>query len=590
MRYLLSLLLLLASFASVDAAETRKFCIFTVGGHTGTHGGNFHGHSNLTQEYRALNEAHAVQIDLLNKMGVPFDIIDISDSSSWGPKWLADDGVNVGPEAGMSDEDWFAARYFAWGMSLPKLTTGAGENDEVLYFFQDGDATRTQADGPLSGTWSIPGVAFCSGYFVDRPTFNIGITIAFIEGANYPAGFLANGDSLETVADANALSTADTANVTRIWTGENAVRDTVKAWRWKDSAYFFKLGWGGGGTADARANPQVLIMGLNKVFEHAGYYPPKKLTLQLLIDHPLEASIGAAVDTLSSYAARGNWKINLGVLLPTAAVDAHEDRGGLAAFLRNPDYYEATPHSHWIDATWGKWGSYMNYTAMAGAGIYWDWTAFSDTALIESRYLLMEAAITDTLGLPLGIGPNRYFNCPGGGISDIQASSLIRMGVSGLRAFDYGDSIGKVEHRRRLGFETINPHREYQTSWMTTDVEYGGGGWAHVIPEVEFACSSCSTGAEAIAANVAYAPNATIIGHYSAMIARIGRSLAGGQGFFFHGKNMRGSDPIIRNALWKRLLTLQRECPRMFRVQAAPDPYRPRTSYIARATTGTQRP
>jgi hypothetical protein len=539
----------------------------------------------------ALSQLYTTVTDILDRQGVPYSVFLPTDSANWGPDW-------EGAGAAVADSTWFRSQGYMGHVICQPDMVGTNDNSEMKDYFNDGDGNvGVQQGSPLDGDWGTPVILLAPGFFTGETSISVDVGDtqsyrAVVTGQNIGLGQLANGDSLEWSSQINQYDPSDAADVTVLAYGDDSLNTgtAMKAWQYKTSLFIYRFN-SGGGTNGAFLQPQGVVLALGKLFDEAGYVPSRPLNLQMLIDHPFEDSQAAHIESLVAQMKRGKWELNLGPLTPMGQ-QAGVWTGG-PVFSANKDLFWANPHSHYSEDAAGDpvlWGNYMNFASWDKAGEGWDVKAWTDTSNIYPNWRVMNASITDSLGLRLVAGYNRHANLPGGGMSDLQAYGLAQMGYFSVRAFT-SDSTGAVNRRLTHNPLTYSGARNLYWSrpWIMTDHQSTDGPPIWVIPEMEFGCSSCSTWTQAWTLKAAYNPINTRPGVLNRELAVMGRAMIGGMGWFFHGHNLRGDDELMATTL-RRLASLQRAAPNMFAVTARAEPLIPRRHNTARPSGGIPRP
>ena len=175
-----------------------------------------------------------------------------------------------------------------------------------------------------------------------------------------------------------------------------------------------------------------------------------------------------------------------------------------------------------------------------------------DTAVIWPRMIEMRKAIADTMGLDLAVGPYRYFNVPGGGISVHQVYPWIQEGYSGVRSFltTETDSIGHASRFDRLeqpygdilGGRSTSSNRWWRVPYTLADPKTPNGRKVtYAVNAMEFVLGSRdTTWGEFITTNAGYNPTFTSNGVCNRLVSFWLRMAAGQGEAFMHGMNLNG--------------------------------------------------
>jgi len=524
MRMIFVLLCLLWAQGAQAQSDTRKVAVWVTSGTSGQGTDRTTGNSATASGTGGLSKCHSVMIELLEQMGVPYDVFLFPDSANWGTS-------SATPTK--ADSTWFREQGYL-GCAYCQRGMDSGNSFEAVEYFTDAAGNRGNQTGSLvDGNWGIPTVVF--GVDVTSRSAAAGFENgAFGESSpsieSRQKGAFANGDSLEWFCNQATKDPSQTVTV-QAWGGDtlDGTATAMKAWRHRNSTYYYSIGSGPPG--DAWNSPVPILLGLAKLFEHAGYKPRQKLVFHLTVDHPAPTSQRRALsDTFFTYVREGNWKF-------TAAIKAHtseqiESDSDINTAFRpwkegsNPNHWVGHPHSH-----------------INGVGNYhfsdWNFATYADTATLYARWRFMEQAIRDTMLLPMARGYERTAMLPGGSMSFPHLYGLAQLGYSAVRAAPNPDSIGLETTNQQVSsgqgqagrpFLFVEPKSAHpgKAIWVVANISHPGSDdttWSQVPNQ---------------STNVAY------IGRLAQHFAYLTVSIVWDNDFFWHGQeNLEGPDEII---------------------------------------------
>lgn len=372
----------------------------------------------------------------LDQMGVPYDIYELADTTNWWKK-LGELGPLASNNPGVADSIRFRRAGYLGAFCVTPSTFSA---EPYFKRFQDGRVRGSQMASPLGGRWGIPCLVLSDGLEnqVAYPFWNgaayISIGVTSPTGESYiRKGFKKTATDFSDTLDVGRASNwqVQTGQIDSIdvliradslgLTGSQGGR--MVAWKWKSSAYYYPTG-------DAGTSIWSLL-GLNTIFEAAGYTPRRKLNLHLTLDHPIPETITdtAPSESVWTYIDYNKWRFS-------AAMKAHTlERVNQTAAMT----------AYWVGKMRAASIGGYPHSHVRGIGNYydtgWNHVTFADTALKRQRWNLMEKAITDTLKLTAAAGYERTIGFPGDGVYYPDLYIFAQNRYTDIRSFA-SDSLG----------------------------------------------------------------------------------------------------------------------------------------------------
>lgn len=434
-RLLCALALTLLAVPAFAQSDTRKLAVFVFQGDEAQNYLRTTGTVNATA--KPYNETHTEAMWALERMGVPVEFFEIADSANWWKK-LGEAGPLAANNPGVPDSVRFRQAGFFGCLIVGGNTSAALP---FIRYFQSGTRRGSYYDSPLSGRWGIPTVVFTDGmennagaaFFNGGAYISVGVTSP--TGVSYIRhGFKKTasdfGDTLDVgrslkwqiatgqIDSIDVLIRSDSLSLT------GSAGGRMSAWKWKASTYYYPTG--------AAGTSIWTLLGLNTLFEAAGYTPRRKLNLHWTLDHPYPETITdtAPSESVWTYIDRNGWRWS--AALKADGIARTNQTAAMANYWRakmNAAGIGGYPHSH----TTGI-GNYFQATS-------WNLTTFADSALKRQRWNWMEAAITDTMRLRAAQGYERTIGFPGDGVYYPDLYIFAQNRYTDIRSFQ-SDSIG----------------------------------------------------------------------------------------------------------------------------------------------------
>jgi hypothetical protein len=579
---LFALALLVLPAVAMGQSDTRKVAVFTHNADGSTSSKDTPTTGNTADAvFEGVSQGHAMTLHLLDRMGVPYQVFNFADSAGWG----------VGDGAA-SDSAWFREQNYMGVITvvnLPGSSSGTGDESYDYFVNETAGDNGKQAASPLSGKWSIP----CVVVVVERAYRIAGQmdpgTWSFISSGaqddKYTAAF-SNGDSLEMHHRKHTIDPSQTVEVI-LASGDtlDGSGSFTRAWKLEDSAYFYLVG-----TASATGpfeNPVPIIMGLSKMFDVAGYTPARKLNLHLTIDHTIPPRDNAQTDSMYAYfralKATHSAPIETGSNLRRYQTVPAITSGGVKIRTTYDDVVRgAHPHSH--EQCYGRFvgqACYPNLTA-------WD---FSDTTTKRQRWNFQEAALSDTMYLPIPRGPYRSVLVPGGtggGLTDLDVYIVIENGYQHLRSLSAGangDSVGHFGQFRRIAYSGVGPTSSDHMVKRPRTQGAGGGGATRKEGQIWIQRPITAPAGADTTWGMFQTSNSDFANFYYGSLGKwlrlIGQAMAYDLDMYWHEINSLGPDDLLSPPM-RRLLYLYGRCNNVMTIDARFQPTTPRRHHVSR--------
>lgn len=409
----LALALLCLPGLALAQSDSRKVAVFWQNGDNigyDTQQGQFS--NNGIQSYFM-----QIVLDCLNKMGVPYTIFNLQDSTGG---WRSQMG-SARP-AGTADSTWFRQNGYLGCIFVNQRITLGVDTVQPVKMFTSGTVVGVQRAGPLGGFWGIPTVAIMQNPANDSsaPWRSGAVQVTEGAGVNRHKGAFANGDSINLyTVYTYRKSETDSCTVTPyIYGGDtlDATGTRMKAWRLNNSTWIFPY-------ASGFNSQTVVLLALSTLFDEADYTVRRKLNFHITDDHvyPNEFTAGV-IDSFYAYMRFNRWK-EVGLMCAESSSE-YQTAPVLAraAVDLNRDIYAAGPHDHQKYSAIGSWWSY-------------DLATWADSTKFRERINMAIASISDTLLYNLATGYEAFWVPPGTQLLYAHVPAIIQAGYRYLRTW-----------------------------------------------------------------------------------------------------------------------------------------------------------
>jgi hypothetical protein len=551
-------------------SDTRKFAILYTQQHS-TEGHGIYGGLTDTPafDHEWTGLANDVVLEAFQKMGVPYDVILVPDSASWGATTPNE-----------SDAQWFADNYAGIICYVGRMNVGW--NRELVEYFQDGNSVGTVDESPLAGDWETPTLVFMSRC-TQGESWEMGFT-NYSDNTGAAQGMIGftNGDTLELEMTRQGwLDTTDTATMDSttilLWADILSTETQWQAGVSPSSAvatkyrntYNYLIG-----QEDMVQKPVPVLLGLAKLFEVADYTPRRKLGLMITLDHPVPdigvfppsvvTSRKVQYDSLMAHADQEGWQFNAQTTSWSGDTEGQLDGGwattiGQDVKARGKQFHHVF-HDHNVQMNWGRVGVTPPTMDIWGG----------DSTIIRQRWNVLTNRMVDSLGIKLATGYEKLWGAPTGNTNRFYLPIVAQSGHYGFRASRADpDSVGYWS----LPKYTVGTWDLPQPPVLWADPKSDETMWAHAI--YEWPSSTDTSWADAGGSGPTFS-NSTPTG-YNALVMRNAAWAAIWDGtlmWHLHA-NMLGPDPITTQMI-RRIRYLTERCSNILEVRPTISPKQPR--------------